>query len=245
MPLPPIIKLEIKTKYGKNESLALASNLLNVNPVHMLEREFTWFLLLTAFVSVSTKGQKKITHKGVLLEAWKGLGLLGMRAARDLWVFPLVLLWFPWAEQNLLSVQSGDLTRAFQPTGWPGGTALPFDSRLWQTLPPPPWPSLSQNTVPMCLCRRLSKDLKPFHSLFLKHGTGGHQHKIYSVNADLWVLPQTYGDGIWMDPGNLHFKWLLRWFWHTPKFENHWKSFSECRYWKRTVQKEYLVKWRN
>lgn len=52
----------------------------------------------------------------------------------------------------------------------------------------------------------LSKDLKPFHSLFLKHGTGGHQHKIYSMNADLWVLPQTYGDGIWMEPGNLRFK---------------------------------------
>lgn len=57
------IKHEIKAKYGKNESLVLAPNLLNVNPVHMLERGFTWFLLLTAFVSVSTKGQKKIHIK--------------------------------------------------------------------------------------------------------------------------------------------------------------------------------------
>ena len=155
--------------------------------------------------------------------------------------------WSPWTQQKLPSIQLVDVTCILQPTGWPGGAALPFSSGLCQTLPPSPRPFPNHSTAQICLSHKLSKqESQAIPLITSKVCYGDHQDKTHSVKwRFVGPTPDPWRQCLGAEPGNLHFKLLPRWFSCTLKFENHWKKFNECGYWKRPLQKEYLIRRRN
>lgn len=100
---------------------------------------------------------------------------------------------------ELLSTQLGGLPHPFQSAAWCGGgrAALSFSSGLCEILPFSCWSFLSQNTAHFCFCHRLPKQgSQTIAFIISKVWHRVHQHKTHSVNADSWVLSQTYRDSV-------------------------------------------------